>query len=128
MMDDVIGIVMAIVALGVLASALMYVEAERESAVERQMEISYKYVGALKTIEKAKNETYDGRSILLLIADSIVEKKNYVILDGSPIYVDTLCEEKGINIETNYFPNAKKDGVTFEIGLYNGEKGIVWVK
>lgn len=128
MMDDVIGIVMAIVALGVLASALMYVGAERESAVEKQMEISYKYVGALATIEEAKNETYDGRSILVLVADSIAQKKNYVILDGVPVYVDNLCKERDIGIETNYFPNAKKDGVMFEIDLYDGEKGVIWVE
>lgn len=128
MMDDVIGIVMAVVALGILASALMYVGAERESAVEKQAEISYKYVGALATMEKAKNETYAGRSILVLVADSIAQGKSYVVLDGEPIYVDGLCEERGINIETNYFPGAKKDGVIFEIDLYNGGKGIVWAK
>ena len=128
MMDDVIGIVMAIVALGILASALMYVSAERESAVEKQAELSYKYVGALATIEKAKNETYRGRSILLLVADSVAQGQSYVVLDGEPIYVDEVCKERGINIETAYFPEAKKDGVIFEIDLYNGEKGIVWVK
>ena len=128
MMDDVIGIVMAIVALGILASALMYVSAERESAVEKQAELSYKYVGALATIEKAKNETYRGRSILLLVADSVAQGQSYVVLDGEPIYVDEVCKERGIDIETAYFPEAKKDGVIFEIDLYNGEKGIVWVK
>ncbi|MEM2963679.1 MAG: hypothetical protein QXN01_04260 [Candidatus Anstonellales archaeon] len=128
MMDDVIGIVMGIVALGILTSALMYVGAERESAVEKQMEISYKYIGALQTIEKAKKETYNGRSILLLIADSIAEGENYIILDGAPVYVDTLCKEREINIETNYFPNAKKDGIMFEIELYDGGNGVIWVK
>ncbi|GEM_PF-2283748 len=128
MMDDVIGIVIAIVALGILASALMYVSAERESAVEKQAELSYKYVGALATIEKAKNETYKGRSVLVLVADSIAQGQSYVVLDGEPIYVDSICKERGIDIETAYFPEAKKDGVIFEIDLYNGEKGIVWVK
>jgi|YelNatPaOPRAMG01_1025707.scaffolds.fasta_scaffold74803_3 hypothetical protein len=126
MMDDVIGVVMGIVALGILASALMYVSAERESAVEKQAEISYKYVGALATIEKAKNETYDGRSILVIIADSIAQKSNTIRIDGKDINVEALCYERGINIGTNYW--GVKDGMIFEIELYNGEKGIVWVK
>ncbi|MGB9719606.1 MAG: hypothetical protein ACPL06_03370 [Candidatus Anstonellales archaeon] len=126
MMDDVIGIVMAIVALGILASALMYVSAERESAVEKQAEISYKYVGAIGTIEKAKNETYKGRSILVLIADSIAQQNSTVRIDEEEINVEALCYERDISIGTNYW--GVKDGVIFGIDLYNGEKGVVWVK